>query len=200
MATSFLKWPPGSPVPSLNPSQTLPVQKKSPILLSLYLISVHPFCSGDLDLAQSSSPHVPLYLSALYYYFQNDKKYTTIKSLMLLRVRAGPKVTLLFSSALRPTFHSPPLIAPTHRVCHSALTFPSHTRYCLNLLAAPTWTHLIQSPLLCTHTGNGIFNNNFGAVWLDTFPWRDEGKAKAAEVKDGKGDGVRERTCVDEGI
>lgn len=32
---------------------------------------------------------------------------------------------------------------------------------------------------------------------MDTFPWRDEGKAKAAEVRDGK---RRERERVREGV
>ncbi len=110
--------------PLLIPVKSCHYRKKSnpPISLSRYL-SIPPLPWAP-DLAQSSSPPAPLSVSALFHYFQDDKKYMTIKSLMPVKARGWPKGDPAIFISLRPTFHPPPLIALTHSGCRSLLTFP----------------------------------------------------------------------------
>ena len=227
--TSWLKFLPEVPTwfplfPLLIPVKSCHYRKKNPILPiapSQYL-SVPPFHVGPpFDLAPSSSPPLPLSVSAPFHYFPDDKKiYDNKIPDAGERARAGPKVTPLFSSASIPLFTHPPLIALTQGGCRSPP--PSHARYCLkphhhhrqhhhhhHHHHHPNSSH--SEPLLCTHTHTHTHSHTLAkeiliiiSEWYDWIRSRGEMKEEPErqrwEMEKGGRECERERTCGDEGI
>ena len=186
-------------------------RKKSnpPISLSQYL-SIPHFPPPNLAKSFSPCPHLTL-SERCSIIFRMGKKYMTIKSLMPGESEGWPKGDPTILIRLCPTFHPPPLIALTHGGCHSPLTFPSHTRYCLNHCCHHRPNSSLSEHLLCTHTHIHTYTHTHThtqakeiliiiSEWYDWIRSRREMKEKQKLQRWEIEKRERERLCVDEGI